>query len=134
LPVNFVSNPAYMSGMASSLIAGLSAIGSRAGGMLVMLADMPGVTGGDLRKMVERFADEGGGVIVRATADGQRGNPVILPRPTFSAIMHLVGDVGARHIIEKCGLPVIDVELGTAARLDLDTPDQIVAAGGLLEG
>ncbi|RVG24722.1 molybdopterin-guanine dinucleotide biosynthesis protein MobA, partial [Sinorhizobium meliloti] len=29
-------------------------------------------------------------------------------------------------------LPVIDVELGAAARLDLDTPEAIVAAGGLL--
>lgn len=134
LSVNLVSNPDYMSGMASSLTSGLSAIGGRAGGMLVMLADMPGVTEVDLRKLIDRFAAEGGRAVVRATAAGQRGNPVILPRPTFAAIRHLVGDVGARHIIEKCGLPVIDVELGAAARLDLDTPDQIIAAGGMLEG
>lgn len=133
LPVTFVSNPDYISGMASSLTAGLSAIGTRAAGMLVMLADMPGITGDDLRRLIERFVAEGGRSIIRATAGGQRGNPVILPRQTFSAIRQLLGDVGARHIIEKSGLPVIDVELGAAARLDLDTPEQIVAAGGILE-
>ncbi|MGE6786016.1 NTP transferase domain-containing protein [Ensifer adhaerens] len=133
LPVTFVSNPDYISGMASSLTAGLSAIGGRAAGMLVMLADMPGIGGGDLRRLIECFVGEGGRSIVRATAGGQRGNPVVLPRQTFSAIRQLVGDVGARHIIEKSGLPVIDVELGAQARLDLDTAEQIVAAGGILE-
>ncbi|MCK3777464.1 molybdopterin-binding/glycosyltransferase family 2 protein [Ensifer sesbaniae] len=133
LPAKFVSNPDYLSGMASSLTAGLSAIDERAAGMLVMLADMPDVSTDDLRKLLNRFSAEGGRAVIRATADGQRGNPVILPRQTFSAVRQLVGDVGARHIIEKCGLPVIDVELGPAARLDLDTPEQIMAAGGILE-
>jgi len=133
VPAKLVSNPDYLSGMASSLTAGLSAIDERAAGMLVMLADMPDVTTDDLRKLLDRFSAEGGRAVTRATAAGQRGNPVILPRQTFSAIRQLVGDVGARHIIEKCGLPVIDVELGPAARLDLDTPEQIMAAGGILE-
>lgn len=101
--------------------------------MLVMLADMPGITAGDLRRLVDTFTAEGGRAVIRATADGQRGNPVILPRQTFAAISQLVGDVGARHIVERCGLSVVDVELGAAARLDLDTPEQIIAAGGILE-
>ncbi|WP_457583266.1 NTP transferase domain-containing protein [Ensifer canadensis] len=133
LPVTLVSNPDFMSGMASSLTTGLSALDQGTGGMLVMLADMPGITAGDLRRLVDTFAAEGGSAVIRATADGQRGNPVILPRQTFAAINQLVGDVGARHIVERCGLPVVDVELGAAARLDLDTPAQIIAAGGILE-
>ncbi|HEV7309095.1 molybdopterin-binding/glycosyltransferase family 2 protein [Ensifer sp.] len=133
LAVRFVSNPDYLSGMASSLTAGLAAIGSRASGMLVMLADMPGIGCEDLARLTARFQSEDGRAIVRATSDGQRGNPVILPRQTFADIRRLVGDVGARHIIEKSALPVIDVELGSAARLDLDTPEQILAAGGTLE-
>ncbi|OOG67332.1 4-diphosphocytidyl-2C-methyl-D-erythritol kinase [Sinorhizobium sp. A49] len=133
LPVVLVSNPDYLSGMASSLTAALSALDRGAGGMLVMLADMPGITASDLRRLVDAFTAEGGRAVIRATADGQRGNPVILPRQTFSAVSQLLGDVGARHIVERCGLPVIDVELGAAARLDLDTPEQIIAAGGTLE-
>jgi len=132
LQTTFVSNPDYRSGMASSLVAGLSALDAGAGGMLVMLADMPGITSAHLAKLIAAFEAESGRAVVRAVAGGQRGNPVILPKETFHAVRQLVGDVGARHIVERCGLPVIDVELGAAARLDLDTPEAIVAAGGLL--
>jgi molybdenum cofactor cytidylyltransferase len=133
LPVTFVSNADYASGMASSLVAGLAAVEETASGILVMLADMPGVRSEHLSKLIAAFDAESGQAVVRAVADGQRGNPVILPRETFAAVRQLVGDVGARHIVERCGLPVIDVELGAAARLDLDTPEAIVAAGGVLK-
>jgi molybdenum cofactor cytidylyltransferase len=59
---------------------------------------------------------------------------VILPRSTFDAIAKLDGDIGARPIIEKSGLPVIDVDIGAAAHLDTDTPEEIAAAGGVLAG
>jgi molybdenum cofactor cytidylyltransferase len=133
LPVTFVSNADYASGMASSLVAGLAAVEETASGILVMLADMPGVRSEHLSKLIAAFDAESGQAVVRAVADGQRGNPVILPRETFAAVRQLVGDVGARHIVERCGLPVVDVELGAAARLDLDTPEAIVAAGGVLK-
>lgn len=133
LPVAFVSNPDYASGMASSLAVGLSALDETTSGMLVMLADMPGITSGHLSELIAAFEAESGQAVVRAAAEGQRGNPVILPRETFGAVRQLVGDVGARHIVENSGLPVIDVELGVAARIDLDTPEAIVAAGGVLK-
>lgn len=133
LSITLVSNPEYETGMASSLVAGLSAVAEGAGGMLVMLADMPGVTARHLSKMMEAFHADSGRAVVRAVTEGQRGNPVILPKSTFAAVRQLVGDVGARHIVERCGLPVIDVELGAAARLDVDTPEAILAAGGILK-
>ncbi|MCG5479278.1 MAG: NTP transferase domain-containing protein [Ensifer alkalisoli] len=133
LPVTFVSNPDFASGMASSLVAGLSGLDDAAGGMLVMLADMPGITAEHLTRLIGAFDAESGAAVVRAVAEGQRGNPVILPRSTFGAVRQLVGDVGARHIVERCGLPIIDVELGAAARIDLDTPEAIAAAGGVLK-
>ncbi|HLP71184.1 MAG TPA: 4-diphosphocytidyl-2C-methyl-D-erythritol kinase, partial [Rhizobium sp.] len=57
-----------------------------------------------------------------------------LPRSTFEAVQALEGDVGARSIVEGSGLAVIDVELGEAAHLDVDTPEAVLAAGGLLKG
>ena len=134
LPAKLVSNPDYLSGMASSLTAGLSAVNQRAAGILVMLADMPDVTTADLRKLLDRLSAEGGRAVIRATADGQRGNPVILPASTFDAISRLTGDIGARPIIERSGLAVIDVDIGEAAHVDTDTPEEIIAAGGVLAG
>ncbi|MBC7312358.1 MAG: NTP transferase domain-containing protein [Rhizobium sp.] len=135
LAVVCVDNPDYASGMASSLKAGFAvANAGGADGVLVMLADMPGVSVGDLHALVAAFRASGGRSIVRAVADGKRGNPVILPRSTFEAVKSLEGDIGARPIIETAGLPIVDVEIGLAARLDVDTPEAVIAAGGILKG
>ncbi|UXT84577.1 NTP transferase domain-containing protein [Agrobacterium tumefaciens] len=133
LDVTVVENPDYASGMASSLISGFSAAPARsADGVLVMLADMPGVTVGDLNLLIAAFRSASGRAIVRAVSRGKRGNPVILPRSLGDAVMRLEGDVGARHIIETSGLPIIDVDIGDAAHLDVDTPEAVEAAGGVL--
>lgn len=133
LDVTAIENPDYASGMASSLVSGFSAAPARsADGVLVMLADMPGVTTGDLNLLIAAFRSASGRAIVRAVSLGKRGNPVILPRLLGDAVMRLEGDVGARHIIETSGLPVIDVDIGEAAHLDVDTSEAVVAAGGIL--
>ncbi|PYB75196.1 NTP transferase domain-containing protein [Rhizobium wuzhouense] len=133
LDVEPIENPAYATGMASSLRAGLTAaeaVGLPA--IMVLLADMPGVTTGDIQLMAKILRRMETPAIIRAVADGQRGNPVILPAHTFEALKALEGDIGARAVIESSGLPVIDVEIGAAARLDVDTPEAVVAAGGTL--
>ena len=134
LDLIYADNVDHASGMASSLIAGLDAAGPSVDGVLVMLADMPFVTAGDLAAMVSAFKAQAGAAVIRAVSNGQRGNPVILPRAVFAEIRKLTGDIGARHIIETCSLPVLDVEIGPAAHLDLDTPEAIRAAGGILKG
>lgn len=134
LGVPLVHNPDYASGMSASLRAGLSAAEIRdMDGVLVMLADMPAIAVNDLNRLIAAFRGAGGAAIVRAVADGKRGNPVVLPRSTFAAIMKLEGDVGARAIIEGAGLDVLDVEIGAGAHLDVDTPEAILAAGGILK-
>lgn len=134
LNVCLAHNADYASGMASSLIAGFSAPEAcRADGVLVMLADMPRVTASDLRTLIAAFRASGGEAIVRAVSQGKRGNPVILPQSLHDEVLRLTGDVGARHIIEASRLPVIDVDIGDAAHLDVDTPDAIIAAGGVLK-
>lgn len=134
LDLAFVHNDDFASGMASSLIAGLDGIGPETDGMLVLLADMPGVTAKDVRRLIAAFEEQGGQAVVRAVYGGKRGNPVILPRALFPALRRLEGDVGARHVVETGGLPVIDIDIGPAAHLDLDTPEAITAAGGILKG
>ncbi|MGO7593557.1 nucleotidyltransferase family protein [Rhizobium leguminosarum] len=135
LDMQVVENPDYTTGIASSLVAGFAAPGVRkAEGVLVMLADMPGVTSVDLDALIAAFRMSSGQVIVRAVSNGKRGNPVILPRTLARAVTGLVGDIGARQLIEASGLPVIDVDIGDAAHLDVDTPQEVVAAGGVLRG
>lgn len=135
LDVTIAHNPDYASGMASSLATGFSVEHARdADGILVMLADMPGVSSDDLDKLMAAFRQSGGQSITRAVSRGKRGNPVILPKSLFDAVLRLEGDVGARHIIETSGVPVVDIDIGDAAHLDVDTPEAVIGAGGVLKG
>ncbi|MGN7293604.1 NTP transferase domain-containing protein [Rhizobium sp. SAFR-030] len=135
LSLTIAENRDYASGMASSLKTGLGSPALAAvAGVMVLLADMPGLSQADIGALADAFRKADGRAIVRAVAGGKRGNPVILPRATFGDLMQLEGDVGARHVIETCGLPIIDVEIGQAAHVDVDTPQAVEAAGGILKG
>ncbi|MCI9867681.1 nucleotidyltransferase family protein [Rhizobium skierniewicense] len=133
LDIAWVVNPNHASGMASSIASGLSVPQAQgADGVMVMLADMPKISGEHLNQMISTFDQAGRLAIVRAVADGRPGNPVILPRAMFEDLSRLEGDVGARDLIKASGLQIIDVELGSAALMDVDTPEAIASAGGVL--
>ncbi len=133
LPVGIVFNADYLLGMASSLVAACSAASIRdAEGVLVMLADMPGITPHHLDKLISVFLANEGRSIVRAVCGEIPGNPAILPRSLVPMILGLRGDIGARQIIEASGYPVVGVAIGHAALLDVDTPNEVIAAGGIL--
>ncbi len=135
LDLTLQHNPDYASGMATSLATGFSLPAlADADGVLVMLADMPAIATVHVDSLIDAFAKAGGGVFVRSVSDGKRGNPIIIPRAAVPAVLRLEGDVGARALIESSGLPVIDVDIGPAAHLDVDTPDAVRAAGGVLKG
>lgn len=130
LDIAQVENEAYATGLASSLKAGIGALPSSAAGALVVLADMPELAAEDFNRLIDAFAGAEGRAIVRATHGGKRGNPVILPRALFGEVARLEGDTGARQIVESAPMDVIDVEIGRAASLDVDTPEAMSAAGG----
>jgi len=131
LEVRTVYNADFATGLASSLKTGIRALPPSADAALVALADMPGLMTADIDRLVAAFSASGGRSIIRATHNGKRGNPVILPRALFPEVEKLEGDTGARQIVESA-VDVVDVELGAAASLDVDTPDALRAAGGVL--
>lgn len=125
-------NEDYASGLASSLQTAIRHVPASADGVMMLLADMPALSTGHLATMIGRFRQAGGQSIVRATFDGKRGNPVLLPRQLFDEVFTLAGDVGARHLIERGDFPLVSVELGEAAAIDVDTPDMLSRAGGTI--
>ncbi|MBX3596399.1 MAG: molybdopterin-binding/glycosyltransferase family 2 protein [Rhizobiaceae bacterium] len=133
LKVEVAINPAYASGLSSSLKAGIAALPDEATGAMIILGDMPEITTSDINKMVAEFK-KAKGAVVRATHQGKRGNPVILPRSLFETVATLEGDTGARHVVEAERADIIDIELGESASIDVDTPDAMERAGGKLRG
>lgn len=133
LDLDLAHNPDFPSGMASSLKRGLGSLDEGIAGALILLADMPALTTAHLDRLIATFKECDGKSIVRACDGERRGNPVILPRAAFGEAMGLSGDVGARALIETGAWPVVDVEIGPAARLDVDTPEAVRTAGGITE-
>ena len=134
LDLTFVHNAEFAAGLSGSLKTGIDGLPGDAAGALVVLGDMPAIETRHLDMMIDRFAAAGASEVVRATHDGKRGNPVLLPRAVFEAVAGLKGDTGARHLVEGEGLGVIDVEIGQGASLDVDTAEALAGAGGVLQG
>lgn len=127
LAVEIVHNPAFATGMASSLRTGIAAVAARAA--MICLGDMPRVSSAQLDRLVATFdaSDDDRSIIVPAF-QRKRGNPVVLGRHHFAAIAELTGDVGARSVIERNAAHVQIVELEDAAVLiDVDTPEALAA-------
>ena len=134
LDVTLAENPDYASGMASSLKVGVTALGDELSGIMILLGDMPKLEAAHIDLLLGAFEENDGEAIIRAADGDHRGNPVILPARLVPEIMKLEGDVGARALIEQSSLPVIDIDIGPAARIDVDTPEAVRAAGGRIEG
>ena len=134
LELDMINNPHFADGLSSSLKAGIAKVPETAAGAMIVLGDMPGVSSADIDQLIEAFRKCGGKAVVRASYGGKRGNPVILPRSLFAAVAELEGDTGARHLVESEGPDVVDIEIGPAAAVDVDTPEALAKAGGILQG
>ncbi|WP_420335269.1 NTP transferase domain-containing protein [Roseibium sp.] len=125
-----VFNPDFEDGMASSIRTGMKALAPDTDAVIILLGDMPMITTANLHDMIETYRGNPKGLIVAATADGKRGNPVLWDKRFFHELANLRGDIGARHIIAENPGFVAEVEIGASARLDLDTPEALENAGG----
>lgn len=115
-------------GMASSLAEGVAALPDEAEGVMVLLADMPRVTGKHVRALAAAFRPDG---ICVPVFGGQRGNPVLLARRFFAAMGELTGDKGARGLIAQHAPAVTEIAMeDDGVLIDVDTPDALRALGG----
>ena len=72
---------------------------------------------------------------IELVGQGKRGNPVVWSRRFFADLSHLEGDVGARHLIGSYPEAVVEVPVtGSAAFIDVDTPDALRAVRAEIEG
>lgn len=132
LKVSFAANPDYAEGLSTSLRVGIEATSTDAHAALVILSDMPQVTTTHLNALIDAYQPEKGAHIALAAVDGKRGNPVLWSRRFFPDLRQLTGDMGARHLLATYAESVVEVEIGTAAAVDIDTPQALMAAGGVL--
>lgn len=120
--VELVHNPAYASGLSSSLRVGIAALPSDADAVLVCLGDMPLIRTDTINALVSAYTKSPAETICIPAYRGKHGNPVLWPRCYFSEIMELTGDVGARALVGLHENSVLSVSQGSDSVLvDVDT-------------
>jgi len=116
--VRVVVNPDAAEGQASSLRAGLAAMGSEVDAALVLLGDQP-----EVRAEAVRAVAGAHGRFVRALYGGRPGHPVRLDRSVWPEVMALDGDAGAREVLRGNPHYLVEVEIGGDPPTDVDTPE-----------
>jgi len=128
-PVSVVHNPDHALGMSTSLRCGLRALPTDTDAVIVMLADMPRLTGEDVDRLICAFDPAAPAVLV-PEYNGRRGNPILWPRGYFAEMMSIVGDTGARALLEQHADAVRPVPFADNGIFDdIDTPEQLQLAG-----
>ncbi len=114
-PVQFVYNPDYASGMASSIHAGLASLSSHAAAVMISLADLPLIQPAELNLLIATFSRAENKTIAVPTFAGQRGNPVIFDLRYRPEMLALRGDIGCKSILARHPDAVLEVEMPTAS-------------------
>jgi len=107
------------SGMAASLVQGITCSLPQADGWLVALGDMPYVAPATLRALLAAL--EEGADIAAPVFKGRRGNPVAFGAHHLPALLALTGEHGARVLLRSA--PVAEVAVNDPGILrDIDIP------------
>jgi molybdenum cofactor cytidylyltransferase len=124
--LELVGNGRYAEGMGTSLAHGTRACSWGTDAILVALGDAPFFRTEDVDALVNAHA--GGATIAVPVFQGRRGHPVVLDGSFREEMEELTGDAGARHILEREGASIVEVELSDDGFLvDIDEPDDYEA-------
>ena len=131
-----VHNPAWRTGMGSSLRAALQALSAAVadvGAVVVALADQPLVGAEAVVRLIAAYRD--GATVAVAAYDGQPRNPVLLAREHWAEVIATaIGDQGARTFLRTHPDVVALVECGDTGRPDdIDTPADLARITGSTE-
>jgi len=129
-PLDVVENPDYEQGQATTVGAGVRAVGDAGVDAAVFaLGDMPRVRTGTVEALVAAFR-AGLGDPLAAAHDGRRGNPVLFGARYFEALADVEGDTGGRQLLLGSDDAAL-VETGDpGVRADVDTPADLDALRG----
>jgi molybdenum cofactor cytidylyltransferase len=127
LDVAVVSNPAWETGMGSSIAAGVGAVASDAAGfqgVLLLLCDQPRLTPSTLNALLEAGERAAEGIAACAYADTV-GVPAFFSRAHWPALSLLPGDRGAKSLLlqhenalHRVPCPAAQVDIDTQADYD----------------
>lgn len=125
--LNFVFNPDYANGMATSLRRGLSAINDDYDAVMVLLGDMPFVSSALIDRLLQSFDPSSERDIVAPLHGERRGNPVLWSIRYLEQLMAIDGDKGGRDLLNKYDQRITLVSTSDdGSIIDIDTPETLL--------
>ena len=100
LPLQIVESPQWQSGQSASMQAGIQNLPKNSGASFFFLGDQPFISSQLINGMIEKHQNTLAPVII-PQVEGQRSNPVLFDRDTFSDLMQVGGDQGGRAIFQN---------------------------------
>ncbi|WP_120495615.1 NTP transferase domain-containing protein [Kiloniella sp. EL199] len=127
LPLHLNFNPGYKTGQMASVNFGLHSLREYASGVMIALGDMPSLTAMDYKSIVQGFRQQDEQKITIPCFEGQRGNPIILPRKLIGKILFGSINAGCKKLIEEHPEKVHQLEVNASCHIrDIDTPQDYV--------
>lgn len=120
--VNFVINESWENGMASSIVAGLSAIirnNSEIESIIIAVADQAFIKMSNFNNLIEKQKETGKNIIASTYAE-TIGTPVLFKKDYFEALLSLTGAEGAKKILKQYPQDVETVVF-EHGEIDIDT-------------
>jgi molybdenum cofactor cytidylyltransferase len=133
LPCTPVINEEYARGMNTSVRAGISAVPDDASAAVVMLADMPFVTAGMVRGLMERYRSSETPLVVSTYGD-VLAPPILYGRALFPELRALDGDGCGKRVVKAHREEAVEVAWDPVALADLDVPEDVERARTRMEG
>ena len=100
-PVRTLMNPDFEDGMGSSIAAGARSLDpAEIIGVSICPGDLPWLKPETIAQVVRLFAANKGQSIVFPQCGKRRGHPVFFPRSAIGELSGLIGDQGAKRIVE----------------------------------
>jgi molybdenum cofactor cytidylyltransferase len=128
LDLILIANPDYRTGLSSSLKAGIRALPETVAGAVILLADMPRISGELIDRLIETFETP---VEPPLAVTPVRAGSILIGRRLFDSVAHLEGDHGARRLIEAAGHAVLKCPVDDdAIAIDIDTKDALSSLEG----
>ncbi len=125
LPVITVENPAWETGMGSSLAVGVNRAleHSSPAHLLLLVCDQPRLTADLLRTMREAHLASGT-AITAASYAGRLGVPAIFTACRFPELLAIPGDRGARAVLVRYASEVLEIPF-PGGEIDVDTREDL---------
>ncbi len=131
LALRLVDNPSHAEGQMTSVRRGLDALPDRYAGIVVALADQPGLTPADIDVLIDAFEAGDGRRIIVPVSDGRRGNPIVLSAENRAEMDNHGVNFGCRNLIARNPDLVQAVAVENDRYFnDIDTPDDYSALAG----